>query len=193
MTGQCRMYRIFFVLCFSIVALADIHAQQSFVKNTSDVLCLAPAATGLVKAIAEKDKDGVVQLGLSTATAIALNYGINACVRKNRPAMPLHPDWSDHHAFPSTHAMAAFDGATFLMRRYGWQWAVPAYVASTYVAWGRTYTNHHDCWDVIAGALVGTGAALIYTRPFMKNLDLAVTPVALEDNGVGVHVCLTLR
>ena len=151
-------------------------------------MCLAPAATGLVKSIVEKDRKGILQLTLSTATGIAVNYGLNACIKKNRPEMPNQPSWSDRHAFPSTHSMAAFDGATFLMRRYGWKWGVPAYAVSCYVAWGRVHANKHDWWDVLGGAAVGAGAALLYTRPFAKKADLAISPAMFGEKGGGVHV-----
>lgn len=177
-------------IIISILMHVSVFAQNDFVKKSTDVLCLAPAATGLVKAMVEKDYEGVIQLGLSSATGIAINYGINACVKKNRPDMPLNPGWSDRHAFPSTHTMAAFDGATFLTRRYGWKWGIPAYAVSTYVAWGRVYTKHHDCWDVLAGAAVGTCAAFIYTRPFAKNLDLTIAPATFGDNGTGLYLSL---
>lgn len=179
-------------VCFLISLMIQVNAfaQNDFVKKSTDVLCLAPAATGLVKAIVEKDREGVLQLGLSSVTGIAINYGLNACIKKDRPEMPASPGWSDRHAMPSTHTMAAFDGATFLMRRYGWKWGVPAYAVSAYVAWGRIHTKHHDGWDVLAGAAVGTGAALIYSRPFAKNLDLTISPVALDDNGAGVYMML---
>ena len=58
--------------------------------------------------------------------------------------------------------MAAFDGATFLMRRYGWKWGVPAYAVSCYVAWGRVHANKHDWWDVLGGAAIGAGADAVY-------------------------------
>lgn len=182
--------RIIFPLIISILLQFTALAQTKFVNRSTDVLCLAPAATGLVKAIAEKDKEGILQLGLSSLTGIALNYGINACVKKDRPEMPHNPGWNDHHAFPSTHTMAAFDGATFLMRRYGWKWGAPAYAVSAYVAWGRTYTDHHDVWDVLAGAAVGAGAALVYTRPFAKSHDLTIAPVSFGDRGTGLYLSL---
>lgn len=167
-----------------------LFAQSEFVKRSTDVLCLAPSATGLIKAIAQDDRKGIIELGLSSATGIALNYGLNACIKKERPEMPFEADWSDHHAFPSTHTMAAFDGATFLMRRYGWQWGVPAYVVSTYVAWGRVNAGKHDWWDVLSGAAIGAGSALIYTRPFVKKLDLTIAPMTLGQNGAGVYLSL---
>ena len=182
-----RINLLFVVLfCFS----ATVWGQHKFVDRSTDVLCFAPAATGLVKAIVEKDRKGVLQLTLSTATGIAVNYGLNACIKKNRPVMPLNPGWGDRHAFPSTHSMAAFDGATFLMRRYGWKWGVPAYAVSCYVAWGRVHADKHDWWDVLGGAAVGAGAALIYTRPFAKKTDVAISPAVFGDQGAGVHVAM---
>lgn len=174
------------VFCFSATAWG----QQKFVDRSTDVLCLAPAATGLVKAIVEKDRKGVLQLTLSTATGIAVNYGLNACIKKNRPTMPLQSSWSDCHAFPSTHSMAAFDGATFLMRRYGWKWGVPAYAVSCYVAWGRVHAGKHDWWDVVGGAVVGAGSALIYTRPFAKKTDVTISPAVFGEQGAGLHVAM---
>lgn len=178
------------VMLMAVMTTLGVCGQSKFVEQSTHVLCLAPAATGLVKAIVEKDNKGLVQLGLSTATGLALNYGLNACVGKDRPVMPDHPGWGDHHAFPSTHAMVAFDGATFLMRRYGWKWGVPAYVVSTYVAWGRVHADRHDWWDVLAGAAVGAGSALIFTRPFAKNADLTIVPVTFGNQGCGVHFAL---
>lgn len=166
-------------LCF-VVCLSGA-AQSTFVRRSTDILCLVPATTGLVKTIVEKDKKGFIQLGLSTVTTVAVNYGLNALVKKDRP------DGTGHHAFPSTHTAAAFDGATFLMRRYGWKWGVPAYVLSSYVAWGRVYTKRHDWWDVFGGAALGVGSAFIYTRPFVKNTDLTIAPISFGRGG-GVDI-----
>jgi len=157
-------------------------AQSDFVKKSTDVLCLAPSATGLAKAIVEKDKKGILQLGLSSATTLALNYGLEAMITKDRP------DGTEHHAFPSTHTAVAFDGASFLLRRYGWKWGVPAYAVSAYVAWGRVYSKRHDWWDVLGGAAIGAGSAFLYTRPFVKNTDITIAPVAYGNNGAGVSV-----
>ena len=158
---------------------------QTWVERSTDVLCLAPSATGLVKAVVEKDRKGIVELGLSSATTIALNYALEATITKDRP------DGTGHHSFPSTHTAAAFDGATFLMRRYGWQWGVPAYAVSAYVAWGRVHAQRHDWWDVLGGAVLGAGSALIYTRPFAENIDVVVAPATFGKDGCGVYMALS--
>ncbi len=177
------MKKLIIILVCILTTLSGL-AQNKFVERSGDVLCLVPASTGLLKAIVDKDKKGIVQLGLSTATTIAVNYGLNACVKKQRP------DGTGNHAFPSTHTAAAFTGASFLMRRYGWKWGVPAYVISTYVAWGRTYSKKHDWWDVLGGAALGAGSAFLYTRPFVKNTDITIAPVAFGDKGAGIDVAV---
>ena len=98
-------------ICFILFACLMLHAasltaQRKFVERSTDVLCLAPSATGLIKAIVEKDKKGILQLGLSSATTLAINYGLEAVIKKDRP------DGTGHHAFPSTHTAVAFDGAS---------------------------------------------------------------------------------
>ena len=170
--------KISFILFASLMLhAASLSAQSKFVERSTDVLCLAPSATGLIKAIAEKDKKGILQLGLSTATTLAINYGLEAVIKKDRP------DGTGRHAFPSTHTAVAFDGASFLLRRYVWQWGVPAYAVAAYVAWGRTYAKRHDWWDVLGGAAIGAGAAFIYTRPFVKKAYVSIAPASFGDGG----------
>ena len=170
---------LFFFISFLLVS-NGAWAQDKFVERSTDVLCVVPTATGLIKAVVDKDKKGMIQLGLSTATTLALNYGLEAIIKKDRP------DGSGHHAFPSTHAAVAFDGATFLMKRYGWQWGVPAYALSAYVAWGRVHADRHDWWDVLGGAALGAGCALIYTRSFAKEKEIVIVPSTFGDHSAGV-------
>jgi len=165
-----------------LLLLSSIQATagDKFLKRTTDVLCLAPDATGLCVALAKHDTEGLKQLGLSTATCLALNYGLELCIRKDRP------DGTGHHAFPSTHTAVAFNGSTFLMKRYGWKWGVPAYVVSSFVAWGRVHTDRHDWWDVLGGAAIGAGTAFIFTRPFVKDVDVAISPTTFGDRAYGL-------
>ena len=101
------------------------------------------------------------------------------------------PDGSDMHSFPSNHAGVAFSGATFLQRRYGWKLGVPAYAVSTYVAWGRVYSKRHDVWDVLAGAAIGVGSALVFTRQFAEKHNVTLAPIAWPEGG-GVMFTMNL-
>ena len=80
----------------------------------------------------------------------------------------------------------AFNGSTYLMKRYGWQWGVPAYAVSSFVAWGRVHTDRHDWWDVLGGAAIGAGTAFIFTRPFMGNVDVTISPTTWGDRAYGL-------
>lgn len=163
-----------------LAATISTSAQSKFVERSTDVLSLAPSATGLCVALANHDTEGLKQLGLSTATCLAVNYGLELCIKKDRP------DGTGHHAFPSTHTAVAFNGSSFLMRRYGWKWGVPAYVVSTYVAWGRVHSDRHDWWDVLGGAAIGAGSAFLFTRPFVKDVDISIAPTSFGDQAYGV-------
>lgn len=174
---------MFFVAMF--LGIANVKGQSKFVDRSTDVLCVVPTLSGVCRAISNDDMKGAVQLGLSSATTLVVNYALEAAVKKDRP------DGSGSHAFPSTHTALAFDGSTFLMKRYGWKWGIPAYAVSAYVAWGRTYADKHDWWDVIGGAAIGAGAALIYATPFGKNTELSISPALLDGNGKGL--CASLR
>lgn len=158
-----------------ILTLFPFNARGQFVQKSTDVLCLVPSATALVLTLVKKDEKGLQQFALSTLTSVALSYGLEACVRKERP------DGDGMHSMPSTHTTIAFSGASFLQRRYGWKWGVPAYALATYVAWGRVHSKRHDVWDVLAGTAIGVGGTYIFTRPFMKGADVSISPSVIDD------------
>ena len=160
-------------------ATLSAQAQSSFVEKSTDALCLLPTAAGAVKSLADGDHKGFMQLSLTTAVTLAVNYGLEAAITKDRP------DGTGRHSFPSTHTAAAFSGATFLLRRYGWKWGVPAYAATTWVAWGRVHAKRHDVWDVLGGAAIGTASALVFTRPLSSTNSLSLMPATLPGNAPG--------
>ena len=61
---------------------------------------------------------------------------------------------------------------------------------ATYVGWGRVYAKKHHWWDVVAGAAIGAGAALIYTRPFAEKHELSLVPSA-GPGGMSLSASLT--
>ena len=158
-----------------ISLLSSLNARAQFVQKSTDVLCLVPSATALILTLVKKDEKGLKQFALSTVSSVALSYGLEACIRKERP------DGDGMHSMPSTHTMIAFSGASYLQERYGWKWGAPAYALATYVAWGRVHSKRHDVWDVLVGTAIGVGGSYVFTRPFMKGADVTISPAVIDD------------
>ncbi len=179
------MRRILLLLSFISVVSLPLQAQhREAVKTSTDIAMFAPAAVGAGVALVKGDYKGLLQLGEALAVQVAVCYGLKYTVSKQRP------DGSDTHSFPSNHTGFSFAGATFLMRRYGWQWGAPAYLLSGYVAWGRIYARRHDVWDVLAGAAIGVGSGLLFATPFAKKHNLVVAPAVTSEGSCGIYMSM---
>lgn len=181
----------FFVLLFTLLLGLTAQAQEiritgsrKAVRTSGDVLAAVTPAACLATTLILKDWQGLKQGIFSGATTLGVTYALKYLVKKERP------DRSDRHSFPSMHSSVSFASATFIQRRYGWKWGIPAYLVSTYVGWSRVYGKKHDWWDVAAGAAIGIGSAYIFTRPFAQKHKLAISPVA-GDGHYGVYASLT--
>lgn len=165
-----------------MLLMQNIVAQNREAIDTStDIVMFVPSALGAGIALIEGDSKGLLQLAESDAAAVLAAYLLKYTVNKRRP------DGSDNMSFPSNHTGAAFAGAVFVQRRYGWKWAVPAYAAAVYVGWGRVYAKRHDVWDVLAGAAIGAGSAFAFTTPFVRKHNITLLPFAMPKGGCGVQ------
>mgnify|MGYP003663312540 CR=1 FL=1 len=142
------------------------HEQWEYLlEDTGDVLQLAlPLSAGLMTLI-NKDYKGTKKLAFSYGTTMALTYSLKHFTQKERPEGRKLYD-----SFPSGHSSSAFSGASFIQRRYGWNYGIPAYLLASVVAVSRTEApdGYHDFWDVFAGAAIGIGSTYIFTKPYKK-------------------------
>lgn len=149
-----------------------IPSNRKNVRTSTDIMAGVTPVACAVAVLALKDWDGLKQGAFAAATTLGVSYGLKYLVGKERP------DDSNARSFPSLHTSISFTGAAFIQKRYGWKWGIPAYAVASYVGWGRVYAKKHDWWDVAAGAAIGIGSAYIYTRPFAKDYNISVSPVA---------------
>lgn len=134
-------------------------------EDTGDVLQIAlPLSAGLISII-KKDYQGTKKLAFSYGTTLAITYSLKYLTKKQRPEGRNRFD-----SFPSGHTSSAFSGASFLQRRYGWNYGIPAYILAGLVGVSRIEgpDDYHDIWDVIGGAVVGIGSTYLFTKPFEK-------------------------
>ncbi|WP_294142788.1 phosphatase PAP2 family protein [uncultured Sanguibacteroides sp.] len=166
-----------------LLFIQPLQAQRKAIRTTGDALFFVAPVTAFTMTLLKKDYEGTKQLVFSGVTAVGLTYILKYSISKERP------DKSDDHSFPSAHTSISFTGASFLQRRYGWKFGVPAYLLSTYVAWSRVYGKKHDWWDVLAGTAIGVGSTYIFTKPFGKT-TVSITP-AILDKYPGIHASIT--
>ena len=74
-----------------------------------------------------KDREGTWQFVKSFGFGFASVHLLKFANEK------LRPDASNPKSFPSGHTFAAFSGASFLNRRYGPKYGIPAFVAAGFV------------------------------------------------------------
>ncbi|MBS1494896.1 MAG: phosphatase PAP2 family protein [Bacteroidetes bacterium] len=116
------------------------------------------------------DENSSVLLGVSEVTSLGLTLGIKKIVKRKRPFVTLPKVYSsennsptDDYSFPSSHTSTVFSMATALTLRYN---DSPLLIAGAYtyamiVSYGRIYLGVHYPSDVLAGAVVGAGGAIL--------------------------------
>ncbi len=127
-----------------------------------------PSLQRSLKAIME----GARQFAYSYGSAMMFTFSLKYLINKQRPEGRDRYD-----SFPSGHTASAFSGASFIQKRYGWQYGWIAYTLATVVGISRMEgpDGYHDIWDVIAGASVGVGTTYLFTFPYTKkNFDVGL-------------------
>ncbi len=82
--------------------------------------------------------------------------------------MNFTPFGNGERAFPSGHTSTAFQSASFIQKRYGWEYGIPAYALAGFTGYSRLNAQKHDGWDVLAGAVVGIGSTYLFTTPYQR-------------------------
>ncbi len=172
-----KVFVVFLVVFVGILSPVLVRSEQPQFQRTpsqkgigvsTDVAVIALPVATLAGLIIEKDWVGLKQGALTAATTVGASLILKYAIKEERP------DKSNFHSFPSGHTSVAFANAMFLQRRFGWKLGVPAYVVATYVGWGRVFAKKHHWWDVVVGAAIGAGSAIIYTRPFATRHELSI-------------------
>jgi len=151
-----------------------------FYVNASEALFAATLAVVFLAARGERHtgwRRAAVAAVFSAALALALGQAISDVVDRVRPfvAEPHQVHLFAAHAadagFPSDHATASFAIAVaiFLRKR---RWGAFAIVAAAILSVGRVAVGYHFPSDVLAGAALGSAAALLlWAPPLRRRVD----------------------
>ena len=178
-TGQVRVVLSAALLLFLVLACHPRPLNAADTEETAgSVLRVLIPAVAYGTTFNLDDKEGRNQFYKSFITNVAVTWTLKQTVSKTRP------NGEDDDSFPSGHTSMAFQGAAFIHKRYGWKYAVPAYLGSAFVAWSRVESDNHYAVDVVSGAAIGIVSSMIFTRPYK---GFVVTPVAYGGfYGVGI-------
>ncbi|MCF8473532.1 MAG: phosphatase PAP2 family protein [Emcibacter sp.] len=159
--------------------LAQNALAKSDTEKLGDALAVLIPAVGLGTTFFYEDgDDGTIQFVESLVTSQVMTFGLKKAINKTRP----NGECCD--SFPSGHSSVAFMGASFIQKRYGWAYGIPAYLGASLVAYSRVHSDKHYTEDVVAGAAIGIISSYIFTKPY-KGFHVT----ALASNGVyGINI-----
>lgn len=147
--------------------------NSEYWKATSaSIYPLAIVAPTTMLAIGYLKKDKIIQQkGWTVAGALLINtaivQGLKYTINRQRPyeqyPLLIHPyEYEQGKSFPSGHVSTAFATATSLtLTCKKWYVVVPAFTWASSVAYSRLYLGEHYPTDVLAGAIIGTGSAIL--------------------------------
>jgi membrane-associated phospholipid phosphatase len=146
-------------------------------KKIGDALLVLIPSVTLGTALYYDNPEGQKQFYKAFATNAVVTYGLKYGVNRERPN-------GENYSFPSGHTSATFQSASFIHKRYGLKYAIPAYIGATFVGYSRVHANKHYSSDVIAGAIIGSLSSFYFTTNY-KNFE--IKPIAMNAGyGIGI-------
>ena len=169
---DCDLFLIFFmryiilIIFIPVFLLSERHTET--VEKAGDVLQLLIPGIGLGSTILfENNRDGLKQFCKSLVATGIITQSLKTITQKRRP------NGTCCASFPSGHTSAAFMGAGFIHKRFGWKYSIPAYIGATFVGYSRVEANKHYVEDVIVGATIGVLSSFYFTTP-LKNFTISL-------------------
>ncbi len=165
-TTRCTLSLLLFVSS-PFIMTASYADSDSSLEKAGSVIAVAIPAIAYGSTYYKDDKEGRQQFYRAFGTTVATTYALKAVVDKERP------NGEGDNAFPSSHASAAFQGASFIHQRYGLEYSIPAYLGAGFVAYSRVDADEHDVADVLAGAALGMISSWYFTTNYNDQLIIA--------------------
>lgn len=130
---------------------------------------IAILTCALLLAFRRTRRVGAVAVASLVAEAAVVNLLVKPLAARIRPyevieGLSLLVSAQSDYSFPSGHTAAGFAVAVVMLRLMPARYGVPALVMATLIALSRLYVGVHYPTDVLAGALIGGGIALIACR-----------------------------
>ena len=168
------------ILCVLIILLiaSDSLFAKDQIEANGDILQIAIPSIAYGTTFYLDDKVGRTEFYKSFFANLAVTHGLKSVVNERRPN-------GSSKSFPSGHTSAAFQGAAFIHKRYGFEYSLPAYFAATYVGYSRVVSEKHYTHDVLAGAIIGTLSSFYFTSTYD---GYSIQPVVMCERCYGFRI-----
>lgn len=172
------------------LAIVAILTPLGIKSATAENKAITTAGTGVAIAlpiiaagvtIYKDDWRGLGQLGVNTLATVGTVYALKQIVRERRP------DGSDFQSFPSDTTALAASGSSFLWRRYGWRYGMPAFAATQFVSFSRVQADKHHWYDTLASSAIAFTYASIFTTRFQKRYNV-YSEIEATPEGAALHI-----
>lgn len=137
-----------FPVCATLITANSAFAND-FVKEIGNYMQVIVPAYAFGMAMNESDWQGSRQFAYSFAATELSVLGLKSVIDETRP------NGSNKNSFPSGHTAAAFNGAVFIHKRYGFNRAIIPYMMAGFTGYSRIASDMHYLHDVVAGAAIG--------------------------------------
>ena len=155
---------VVFFLALTCIFPSPLMASDS-IETAGTIIQVVVPAVAYGMTFVNDDEDGRTQFYKSFATTLATTYALKLTIDKKRPN-------GGSMSFPSGHTSAAFSGASFIQKRYGWEYGIPAYLAASFVGYSRVEADQHYVEDVLAGAAIGILSTYIFTDSYKEKVAI---------------------
>jgi len=151
-----------FILCALLIFCNSSFSQNKTLETSGDVLLITMPVVAVGTTLIIGDKKGTWQFAKGFLINQVATLSLKVVIEKDRPNM------ENRDAFPSGHTSTTFQSASFIQKRYGWKYGIPAYLLAGITGYSRIDSDHHDFTDVLAGAIIGVGSSYLFTTPYQQ-------------------------
>jgi membrane-associated phospholipid phosphatase len=155
-----------------------LSSRERKIETAGQIIAIALPATAAGIAYFKDDRVGLAQLAVESALTVGTAFALKNIVREERP------NGSDFHSFPSDTTALAASGSSFLWRRYGWEYGLPAFAMTEFVSYSRVQARQHHWYDTIASSGIAFGYSYLLGTRYKRRTNIDTSLSVSPDGGM---------
>lgn len=157
---------------------APLSSTEKKIETAGQIIAIALPATAAGIAYFKDDRIGLAQLAVESALTVGTAFALKNIVREERP------NGSDFHSFPSDTTALAASGSSFLWRRYGWEYGLPAFAMTEFVSYSRVQARQHHWYDTLASSGIAFGYSYLLGTRYKRRTNIDTSLSVSPDGGM---------